>query len=58
MDLPFAPEGTKKYASVHLTRGIEAAGHDLDDVMVVVEKPDDMGWFVHFKSTTDVLSVP
>lgn len=58
MDLPFAPDGAKKYASVYLVRGIESAGRDTGDVMLVVEKPDDMGWLVHFKSNSDVLSLP
>jgi hypothetical protein len=58
MNLPFAPDGVKQYAKVDLVNGIEAAGRDTADVMLVVEKPSGMGWLVHFKSNSDVLSVP
>lgn len=62
MELPFAPDGARKYASVYLTRGIEDAGHDTGDVQVVVERKDDdgdvLGWLVHFHSSADVLSIP
>jgi hypothetical protein len=61
MDLPFAPEGTKKYASVHLVRGIEDAGKDTADVSQVVERregDDIIGWLVYFTNTNDVLRIP
>jgi hypothetical protein len=62
MELPFAPEGTKKYASVHLVRGIEDAGKDTANVNQVVERKNDdddvLGWLVYFNDTNDVLRIP
>lgn len=56
MNLPFAPDGEKKYASVYLVQGIEEAGHELADVQVVVERPEG-GWLVFFNSTSDRLII-
>lgn len=56
MNLPFAPDATKKYAPVRLVNGITDAGHDPADVQVVVEDGDS--WLVFFNSSSDKLLVP